>query len=291
MPSSLSVFGAGRLGQTLSKLWHDNQVFEISQIYSRQPHSRQAAKVFIGLKDEQCPASLSQLKPSKFWLIATPDSAFEQACQELLPLIRAGDIVFHCSGALDSSTLQSLKKAGAYTASIHPLHSFAKPSQSVLEFSGSCCAYEGDEEALELLIPAFEKIGANCFAISGNKWLYHSASVIACNYLAPLIDASYQAFSAAGIDNKLAANLLKPLLEGSLSNIREQGPANALTGPIARGDADFVIAQLQALQNNNDALAELYQDMAKHTTRLALRRENTSEIQAKLLELKELLES
>ena len=60
MPSSLSVFGAGRLGQTLSKLWHDSQFFEISQIYSRQPHSRQSAKVFIGLEDEQCPATLSQ---------------------------------------------------------------------------------------------------------------------------------------------------------------------------------------------------------------------------------------
>ncbi|WP_299974234.1 Rossmann-like and DUF2520 domain-containing protein [uncultured Pseudoteredinibacter sp.] len=291
MPSSLSIFGAGRLGQTLAKLLQDKKCFEIKQIYSRQKLSRQEAKEFIGLSQAQCAASLGELQSSEFWLIATPDSAFEQACQDLLPIIRAGDIVFHCSGALDSSTLHSLKKAGAYTASIHPLHSFAKPSQSVLGFAGSYCAYEGDEEALEILISAFETIGANCFAISGNKWLYHSASVIACNYLAPLLDASYQAFSAAGIDNKLAANLLKPLIEGSLSNIREQGPASALTGPIARGDADFVIAQLQALQNNDDDLAELYQDMAKHTTRLALRRENAKEVQSKLLELKELLES
>lgn len=290
MPASLSIFGAGRLGQTLAKLWCDKACFDIQQIYCRTEKSCLEAKHFIGAQFAKPISTESDIRSSNVWLIATPDSAFGGACQVLENVIRAGDIVFHCSGALSSAELEPLKQKGAFTASIHPLHSFAQPAQSITQFAGTHCAYEGDQEALDQLRPAFENIGARCFAIQGDKWLYHAASVIACNYMAPLLAASYEAFAAAGIDQKLADTLLQPLLSGTLDNIRQQGPANALTGPIARGDSDFVMQQWQALNNNNPDLGELYRDMAKHTNRLALRRDNNDELTAQLEKLRGILE-
>ncbi len=290
MPASLSIFGAGRLGQTLAKLWQDKACFDIQQIYCRTETSCLEAKHFIGAQSARSHNTEATISPSDIWLIATPDSAFGGACRALENVIRPGDIVFHCSGALSSTELESLKQKGAFTASIHPLHSFAQPAQSITQFAGSYCAYEGDREALDQLLPAFENIGAQCFAIQGDKWLYHAASVIACNYMAPLLAASYEAFAAAGIDQKLADTLLQPLLSGTLDNIRQQGPANALTGPIARGDSDFVVRQWQALKNTNPDLGELYRDMAKHTNRLALRRNNNDELNAQLQKLRGILE-
>ncbi|GAA6152039.1 Rossmann-like and DUF2520 domain-containing protein [Pseudoteredinibacter isoporae] len=290
MPASLSIYGAGRLGQTLAKLWHQQAYFDIQQLYCRTQSTCLDARDFIGAESAQCLSNSDALSSSDIWLVSTPDSAFANACESLKHIIRPGDIVFHCSGALSSSELNRLQAQGAFIASIHPLHSFAQPAQSLTQFAGSHCAYEGDAEALAALLPAFEQIGGHCFAIEGNKWLYHAASVIACNYLAPLIAASHQAFAAAGIDQQLADTLLQPLLSGTLENIRQQGPANALTGPIARGDHDFVTAQWQALENNHSQLAELYRDMAKHTTRLALQRDNSEELNAKLQKLRGIFE-
>ncbi|MBB6522051.1 Rossmann-like and DUF2520 domain-containing protein [Pseudoteredinibacter isoporae] len=290
MPASLSIIGAGRLGQTLAKLWHDQACFKLEQIYRRSAKSCLEARDFIGAESAICANTFEELHPCDIWLIATPDSAFANTCEKLKHTIRPGDIVFHCSGALSSDELTLLKQQGAFTASIHPLHSFARPAQSVTQFAGSHCACEGDENALNILRPAFENIGGQCFRIEGNKWLYHAGSVIACNYLAPLMEASYQAFAAAGIDQKLADTLLQPLLSGTLENIRQQGPATALTGPIARGDHDFVSAQWQALNDTDSELAELYRDMAKYTTRLALQRDNSEELNAKLQKLRGIFE-
>lgn len=290
MPASLSIFGAGRLAQTLARLWQDHAVFDIHQIHCRQLSSSSQAQAFIGAQTAKCIEHPDLLQPSKIWLVATPDSAFINVEKHLEPLIRPGDIVFHCSGALASDQFGSLQHLGALVASIHPLHSFATPAHSIQQFSGSYCAYEGDRQALDILIPAFEKIGAQCFEIKGDKWLYHAGSVIACNYLVPLLNASYQAFAAAGIQQPLAEKLLQPLLEGTLNNIRTQGPAAALTGPIARGDSAFVLQQLTALKESNPQLGDFYKDMAKHTTQLALTRDNSDAITLSLKDLAQTLE-
>lgn len=289
MPASLSIFGAGRLAQTLARLWQQHAVFNVQQLHCRQLTSCTQAQQFIGATSAQCIDKPDQLEPANIWLVATPDSAFGSAQDALEPLIRPGDIVFHCSGALASDQFISLQDRGALVASIHPLHSFANPESSIKQFAGSYCAYEGDSEALQVLLPAFEKIAGQCFAINGDKWLYHAASVIACNYLAPLLNASYQAFAGAGIDQSLADKLLQPLLAGTLDNIQQQGPAAALTGPIARGDSAFVLQQLDALTKHKPELGKLYQDMAMHTTQLALTRDNSESITKALRGLQESL--
>ena len=41
--------------------------------------------------------------------------------------------VFHCSGAMDLSSLEALASLGIHTGSIHPLQSFAEPSAERLK--------------------------------------------------------------------------------------------------------------------------------------------------------------
>ena len=46
--------------------------------------------------------------------------------------VRAGDVVFHCSGSMPSSELVVVARCGAHAASIHPLKTFADPRDAVL---------------------------------------------------------------------------------------------------------------------------------------------------------------
>lgn len=263
---TLSLIGAGKLGQTLAHLWQSQVQFQIQQVCTRSLAGARAACEFIGAGEAI--DSMERLRPADLWLIATPDGEIARCAQQLQPLLGPDNVVFHCSGALSSSLLRG--SSGAAVASVHPIHSFAAPAESVRRFAGSFCGYEGDAAALDLLKPAFAALGAQLFALDGqHKTLYHAASVIACNYLVGLMDASLSCFEAAGVSRGQAQQLLLPITHQTLDNCLHGSPAAALTGPIARGDLHTVARQLDQLQQLDPALAQLYAVLGLQTAQVA----------------------
>ncbi|MFW6062460.1 MAG: DUF2520 domain-containing protein, partial [Planctomycetota bacterium] len=102
--------------------------------------------------------------------------------------------------------------------------------------------------------------------------LYHAAAVVACNYLSGLMDAALALAGQAGIDRRTAWPALEPLVRATMENIAAEGPAAALTGPIARGDAATVQRHLDALAGGDDDLLELYRAAGRWTVQLARRK-------------------
>lgn len=248
MPT-LSCIGAGLLGKTLCHLL-SNQV-SLQQVVNRSAESSQQAVDFIGAGSAAC---MDSLQPADIWLIATPDDAIADTGQALFEsgVLRAGNIVFHCSGALGSNALQ-LTNAGIHSASVHPIHSFASPNQSITTFAGSHCAVEGDSQALEVLSSIFNSIGGLPFEIdSDRKVLYHASTVMACNYLVALLETSQQLLGASGVDPS-GSNPLEPLIRQTLDNFFSTDACSALTGPIARGDDNTVARHLAAFEEQPDS--------------------------------------
>jgi len=250
MPTSpvLSCIGAGRLGSTLCKLLA--QQVTIGQILNSTALSSQQAVEFIGTGDPV--DNLKQLKAADIWLIATPDEAIATSFKSLqaTAILRPGDLVFHCSGVLDSTILTGSLMS---CASLHPLHSFAEPQRSVDSFHGTPCAMEGDSAALAKLSALFSAIGARPFEINRDqKVLYHAAAVMSCNYLVTLLDIGDNILQAAGLEQSESTDSpLRPLIEQTLQNYYASSAQRALTGPIARGDHDTVAAHLNALQTSS----------------------------------------
>ena len=177
-------------------------------------------------------------------------------------LLRTGDIVFHCSGALASTDLVSAQEAGALTGSVHPIKSFAAPNESIETFNGTFCGVEGDERSLEVLRPAFEAIGGKTFAIDPQfKTIYHAAAVMVCNYLTSLLEVGAQTYAKAGLDRETSMQVMEPIVRGTMENIFRSGTVAALTGPIARGDHSIVAKQLSALSDWNPRFGNLYRDL------------------------------
>ena len=133
---------------------------------------------------------------------------------------------------------------------------------------------EGDQRALDILQPAFAEIGAQCIDIdAGFKTVYHSAAVFASNYLVTLLDIARNAYVRAGIDPGAALEVLEPLVRGTVDNVFRSGPAEALTGPISRGDMATVVRQYRAVKEWDEEYGNLYKQLAKLTADLARRRE------------------
>jgi predicted short-subunit dehydrogenase-like oxidoreductase (DUF2520 family) len=271
-PPSLSIIGCGKLGQTIGRLLHSRRVFSIKDIVTQSRASAERAASFLEAGNP-C-ASVAEMHQSDAVLIATPDSVVQGVVRELLsvPVVRQGGVVFHCSGALSSEVLADLRGAGAYVASVHPVKSFSSPSAAVRSFAGTYCAIEGDPPALELLSSAFQTLGAKLFAVQAeSKALYHAAFVFACNYHTALMECAFQCCAAAGIERSEVVKIIEPLVRETTAAVMSRGVESALTGPVARGDAQVIAEQLAAVKQWRSDYADIYKRLGQVALEIAER--------------------
>jgi predicted short-subunit dehydrogenase-like oxidoreductase (DUF2520 family) len=268
--STINIVGCGKVGRTLARLWARRGLFEIQDIANRTLPSAAAAAAFVGAG--KAVESAAAMRPAEIWMIGTGDAAIAQACGQIVESgrLRSGDVVFHCSGALSSAVLAAAASRGASVASAHPVASFADPEGMLARFDGTFCCCEGDAPALKAVEAAFLGIGSRMLVIdAASKIIYHAGAVFASNYLVTVLDAALKAFVAAGLPQPAALELMQPLVRGSVDNVFALGPAQALTGPVARGDFDLVKTQCAELAARDPALGELYRTLALATARMA----------------------
>ena len=272
MAPLLNIVGAGHVGRTLGCLFFRHGVFTVQDVLTRSHASALDAVAFIGAG--RALAQASELRPARVWMLAVGDDAIAPTCAALAASgLLDGATVFHCSGAKASGELQAASDAGAQVASVHPVRSFADPAAVAGAFDGTWCGVEGAPEALALLSPAFEAIGARQVAIdAAAKTVYHAASVFASNYLVTVLDAALRAYAAAGVPPEVARELARPLASETLANVFRLGAPGALSGPIARGDMATVARQQAALQGWDAPTATLYAALVEATTALAERK-------------------
>jgi len=182
----------------------------------------------------------------------------------------AGSAALHLSGSVEVSALSPLARAGLSTGGMHPLKSFVDPERDVQSLAGTVFALEGDSLALELAEAIAERLGARPFRLeTGTRPAYHAAATHACNHFVALVDQSLDLMETAGLDRESARAALLPLLDGTLRNLEARAPADALTGPIVRGDLEAVKRHLATLHDASDDVGAAYRALARRLVRLA----------------------
>jgi predicted short-subunit dehydrogenase-like oxidoreductase (DUF2520 family) len=269
---TLNIIGAGHVGRALGRVLAASGAFAVQDVLTRSLASAQQAVTFIG--SGSAVGDYAALRPADACLLAVNDDQIAPACLALAAAMDlSGVLVWHCSGALASDALASAKVQGAIVASVHPIRSFADPAAVARDFAGTFCGVEGDAAALEMLHAALAGAGAQVVPIEPSaKTVYHAAAVFASNYLVTVLDAALQAYQAAGIPEAQARALAQPLAAETLANVFRLGPAQALSGPIARGDFLTVEKHGKALERWNAPIAELYRALVPATAALAARK-------------------
>ncbi|MBI3146817.1 MAG: DUF2520 domain-containing protein [Pseudogulbenkiania sp.] len=263
----LSIIGAGRLGRTLGRLAHGAGYRVIDVLCRDQAHAQQAV-AFIG--GGRAVTSVAQLIPAELYLLAVPDAAIADTAQSLADarVVPAGALVFHASGAGETSLLAPLVEKGVRIGSLHPAFSFAEPARAVSAFGGTLCALEGEEGVCAELERLAEALGGRPFRLAPDgKAAYHAALSMASNFLVTLNELALNVAAQAGIEPAVASQLIGGLMRQTLDNVLALGPAAALTGPIVRGDAGTVARHLAVIDDG--LCAEAYRAMGKATLRLA----------------------
>jgi len=268
----LTVIGGGHVGRVLGRLFSAAGAFAVRDVLSRSAGSAARAAAFIG--GGNAAASYATLRPADVFMLTVTDDQIVPACEALAAAVPLqGAVVFHCSGALASDRLQAARAAGAFVASVHPIRSFADADAVAAGFAGTFCGVEGDQQALDVLLPALGAIGARAVQIDpAAKTVYHAAAVFASNYLVTVIDAALRAYQAAGIPETVARELARPLALESMENAFRLGAAPALTGPVARGDMATVLRQQDAVMAWDAETGQLYRALVPPTIALAERK-------------------
>ena len=91
----------------------------------------------------------------------------------------------------------------------------------------------------------------------------HVAAVFACNFTNHLFGLAQELLEEKGLDYEL----LKPLIEETLSKIEMNDPVSVQTGPAIREDQATIQAHLELLKHN-PALSELYTKLSQSIVNL-----------------------
>ena len=186
-------------------------------------------------------------KGAELVLLAVPDAAIVEAAAGIAP----GRIVGHLSGA---TTLAPLAPREA--CSVHPLLSATGPGTV---FAGSWAAVDGTtERARDAANDVVTTLGMRAFRVRDeDRAAYHASASIAANFLVVLEAAAERLAATAGVPREALA----PLAAGALANWERLGAERALTGPVARGDADTIARQRAAVAERDPRGLALYDAM------------------------------
>jgi predicted short-subunit dehydrogenase-like oxidoreductase (DUF2520 family) len=202
-------------------------------------------------------------------LITTPDDVISVVAGEIR--WRGGQSIVHCSGAHSVDILKAAKQFGATTGCFHPLQTFASVEHAIDNIPGSTFAIEAEEPLVSLLKKAAVDLEGDWVILkAGDKVLYHAAAVIACNYLVTLVKLSTDLWQTFDVPPTRAVKALMPLLQGTLSNIKNVGLPNCLTGPIARGDLGTISRHLESLSKQAPSVLDIYKELGLQTIPIAL---------------------
>ena len=269
------MVGCGRVGQTLARLLNEGGLCRVQDLKARRVDNATQAARFIGAG--RAVAQLSDMRPADLWMLSVPDTQVAAVASELAAVWPGQaapqrlPTAFHCSGFLQAAELAPLGRHGCQLASVHPVLNFASASSGVAQFAGTPCGIEGEAAALDVVRPLMQAIGGRCFAVQGeHKALYHAAAVFSSNYLVVLQAIAREAWQAAGVPPELLGDVHAALLQATVHNTLQLGPAAAITGPAARGDAEVVRQQQACVHDWHPQAGAIYQEMAVLARRLAL---------------------
>jgi len=248
LPNHITIIGAGRLGQGLG-LALERAGLPIL-ILARRP-----GQWLPGL-----PVRVSEqldIGDAELILIAVPDAAITAVAQRLAGTgaIGAGHVVLHTSGLLDRRALAPLAGSAAPLGSLHPLQTIADPASAPAAFQSAYAAVEGDARAAEVATRLARVVGLTPFPIAAeSKALYHATAALLANSTVALAGLAERLARDAGLPEEIVSRIYLPLLRGTVENLERLGPAQALTGPVRRGDLLTIERHLAALEPADRAL-------------------------------------
>ncbi len=245
----VALIGSGNVATWMAQRLQHSQRFPLTQVYSRKLENAQRLADLSGAKAID---NLKDLDPdNQIFIFALADKAYEDMLPQLPFRLPAA---FLTSGTV---SCQCLKNYADHYGVIYPLQTFTK-SQDMRSLEVPLCL-EGampsgvETDYRELMWSLARELSPHCYEVSeAQRARMHVAAVFACNFSNAMYHIAYKLLQ----ENGLPFEMLLPLLRQTVEKVSVMTPAEAQTGPAARGDEAVMQAQLTSLEDSK--LKELY---------------------------------
>lgn len=265
----VGVVSAGRVGAVVGAAWAaaGHHVVATSGVSRDSVRRAEALLPGVPLLPPDAVAAGADLV-----LLAVPDDVLPGLVRGLAGAgsFRTGQIVVHTCGAHGVGVLAPALEHGVLPLALHPVMTFTGRAEDIARLSGACfgvTAADGDEAAWNVGEALVVETGADPVRVpEAVRPLYHAALAHGANHLVTLVRDCVDTLETAGIAS--AERLVAPLLSAALDNALRHGD-RALTGPVARGDANIVALHLRELAAVDPDLADTYRALALRTAHRA----------------------
>ena len=260
--ATVTLIGAGNLAHALGPALRAAG-YAIDAVAARETASSRRRAAMLARSVRAVAIPLAQARPDAdiIWICHTDDALAETARLLARKPGWRGKIVFHSSGALSSDVLSPLKRAGASTASLHPMMTFV--SSAAPKMRGVPFAVEGDGRAVAAACAVVKDLSAEVFKIKkAAKPLYHALGSFSSPLVVATLATAERVGRGAGLTASQTRRLMGPILRQTMKNYQERGAAAAFSGPIKRGDLNTVRRHLQQLKRVPGA-SEVYRALVK----------------------------
>jgi len=263
----VGVVGAGRVGTALaialSRAGH-----RITAASAVSDASRRRVNRFLSGTPVRQPGDV--VAAADLVLLTVPDDALPGLVRGLAATGAelAGRMLVHASGRHGLAVLEPAVQQGALPLALHPVMTFTGRADDADRLAGICFGVTAPpvlRPAAEVLV--LEMGGEPVFIAEADRDLYHAALAGAANHLVTQVTQAAELLARAGVGQP--ARMLGPLLSAALDNALRLGDA-ALTGPVARGDADTVAGHVAALRMQAPEALPAYLALARLTATRAL---------------------
>jgi len=263
----VGVVGAGRVGTALAAALgrSGHRVVAASAVSET---SRERVERYLPGTPVRQPAEVTA--DADLVLLTVPDDVLPDLVAGLAatgaPL--AGRLLVHASGRHGLAVLEPATQLGALPLALHPVMTFTGRPDDVDRLAGISFGVTAPQPLRPVAEVLVVEMGAEpVFIEEEHRGLYHAALAGAANHLVTQVLQACDLLAKAGVANP--ARMLGPLLSAALDNSLRLGDA-ALTGPVARGDAETVASHVAALRGAAPEALAAYLALARLTASRAM---------------------
>ena len=260
---NVGFIGAGKVGTAFGKFLINQGI----NVIGYNNRSQIALKNAIQYTHTKGYSKIELIKASDIIFITVKDDQIQNVLDNSIIDFKTlkGKTFIHMSGAHSSKILSKAYDKGADVYALHPLQSVSNIEIAAKDFEETYFSIESigrkNKNINEIL-----SVIKNHFEIqSDQKSVYHMAACVFSNYLTTLMDFGVELMGSIGIAEEESFEAMLPLINGTIKNIQKNGSANALTGPIARGDIETIKNHLKSFEDLNQDYEDFYRMMGSKT--------------------------
>jgi predicted short-subunit dehydrogenase-like oxidoreductase (DUF2520 family) len=271
---NIAIVGGGKVGSVLGKIL-TARGHHITAIVSRTLRSARLAGKFVGCRNVS--TELGAIPPeTDIVFIATPHDAIGDVARSLAAIEHLNFkrlAVCHASGIHDARVLDPLAERKATVFSFHPLQTFPRdfaPARIVPYARGIQYGVDGTPSGVRMARVLAAELGGKVIIIPPElRVFYHAACVVASNHLTTVLWVVEQMYRRIAGEGGKFYPVFRPIVEATIANVNRSSPAEALSGPIARGGKQTVEQHLESVRKFMPQLLPYFVEVSLETLRLA----------------------